>query len=170
MNESRYVDPAHFLRSFFVITFHYVMLYLGVLMGMLFIAWLRFPRVFELWTPKNEQEKDRFTEAWENSPELFFPLEMCLWLVALAVVLSLFIGLQVAFWAPFSKAGHGIFLAIVCIVTWLQISITNDQMPKWLMMALLILSPVCIVIASNVGDRWFTKPPDSHDEPDSPAD
>ncbi len=170
MRKSSYVDPAHFLRSFFVITFHYVILYLGMLMGMLLIARLRFPEIFELWTPGTEAEKDRFADTWENNPEVFFPVEMCLWLIGLAVILSLFIGFQVAFWAPFSKAGHGIFLAIICIVTWLQISITTYQIPKWLMMALLIVSPLCIVIASNLGDRWFSKPPDEVGESESGAD
>ena len=164
MNETRHVDPADFLKSFFVVAFHYVILFFGILMGMMIIARLRFPEIFRLWTLE-EDKRDEFHDAWENAPELLFPVEMCLWLILIATLMSLFIGLQVAFWAPFSKAGHGIFLAVVCVVTWLQISMTQDQIPKWMLMAMLLLSPASIVLASKIGEGWFTRavdepPPD----------
>lgn len=155
--KSQYVDPAHFLRSFFVIAVHYVVLFSGLLLGWLFISMVRFPEVFRLLT-LSEKDRDELTEVWEKTPEVLFPTELCLWLIGAGILLSLFIGLQTAFWAPFSKAGHGIFLAIVCLVSFLQISITQEGVPKWMMVALLFVCPACIVIASQMGERWFSKP------------
>lgn len=154
MNQSPSVDPSHFLRSFLVVAFHYVVLYAGLLMGMLLIARLRFPKVFQLWALE-EIDLDEFRDTWENNPAILFPDELCVWMLVLSIVLSAFIGLQVAFWAPFARAGHGIFLAIICICTYLQISITQPEIPKWMMVGMLILSPTMIVIASSYGDRWF---------------
>ena len=157
MNETpSHVDPAHFLRSFLVVAFYYVMLFFGLLMGMMFIARLRFPDVFRLWT-LSEEDRDEFRQAWESQPELLFPTELCVWLVVLAVILSSLIGFLVAWGAPFSKAGHGIFLAIISICTFLQISMTQPQIPKWMLMAMLVLSPSLIVIASNFGERWLSR-------------
>ena len=158
MNESQHVDPAHFLRSFFVIAGHYVILFFGLLMGILLITRIRFPSGFHLCTLP-EADQDEFYEAWEKTPELLFPAEFCVWMVVLAVLLSIFIGLQVAFWAPFAKSGHGIFLAIICICTYLQISMTQPQIPKSMMVGMLLLSPLMIVVFSRLGERWFSHPP-----------
>jgi hypothetical protein len=157
MNQPRSpVDPAHFLRSFLVIAFHYVMLFFGLLMGMMLIARVRFPDVFRLWTLR-EEDRDEFWQAWESQPELLFPTELCLWLILLAVLLSVMIGFLVARWAPFSGAGHGIFLAIISICTFLQISMTQPQIPKWMVMSMLILSPTMIVVTSQYTDRWLVR-------------
>lgn len=109
MNETpSHVDPAHFLRSFLVVAFYYVMLFFGLLMGMMLIARLRFPDVFRLWT-LSEEDRDEFRQAWESQPELLFPTELCVWLVVLAVILSSLIGFLVAWGAPFPKRGMAYF-------------------------------------------------------------
>ena len=151
-----FVDPAHFLRSFLVIASSYVTLFFGLLTGMILIAYYRFPAIFRLWSLE-EKDRDEFWEAWENQPELLFPNEMCFWLIGLSVVLSMLIGLMVAYCAPFSKLGHGIFLAVISICSFLQISMTQPQIPKWMMLAMLVLSPTTIVITANYVDKWFNR-------------
>lgn len=150
-----YVDPAHFLRSFIVVASLYVSLFFGLLSGMIFIAYLKFPDIFRLWSLK-EEDRDEFWEAWESQPELLFPTELCLWLLLLAVGLSAAIGFLVAYLAPFSRLGHGIFLAVISICTYLQISMTQPQIPKWMMLAMLVLSPTVIVVVANYVDRWLS--------------
>lgn len=34
---------------------------------------------------------------------------------------------------------------------------TQPQIPKWMLMAMLVLSPSLIVIASNFGERWLSR-------------
>lgn len=151
-----HVDPAHFLRSFLVVAFHYVALFFGLLMGMMLIAWLGFPEVFQLWALQGKELED-FQHAWDSKPELLFPTGLCIWMVVLSTVLSILIGATTAYWAPFSRGGHGIFLAIISICTYLQISMTQPQIPKWMMLAMLILSPTMIVLTSNFVDRWMAR-------------
>ncbi len=45
------------------------------------------------------------------------------------------------------------FLAIICIVSYLQIALTQENVPKALIMALLITTPVFVVYGSRVGER-----------------
>ncbi len=164
MNETRYVDPAHFLKSFFVVIFLYVFLFTTLLLSMWGISRIRFPRIFELWG-----DQDEFAKVWENQPELLFPTELCLWLIAACALISIFVGLQVAFWAPFSKAGHGVFLSILSIVTFLQMAITEPKFPKWMMMAMLVSSAILIVVASRFGERWFSAPLEPEEVIDEPS-
>ncbi len=166
---SPFVDPAHFLRSFFVIAVHYVVLFSGLLMSWLFIAMLRFPEVYQLLTPGNENDRDKLQDVLDATPELLFPSELCLWLIGAGVLLSLFVGIQTAFWAPFSKAGHGIFLAMLSLVSFLQLSITQEAMPKWCTVALMLACPACIVVASQLGDRWFSKPASGSESGEEPS-
>lgn len=154
MSEIQPVDPAHFLRSFLVVAGFYVLLFLGLLIGMFLIARWGFPDVIQLWL----LDEIAFEQAWEQTPELFFPTGLCTWMIVLAAGLSIFIGMQVAFWAPFSKSGHGIFLAIICICTYLQISMTQPEIPKWMMMGMLVISPTMIVVASRLCEKWFGGP------------
>ncbi len=147
MNETP-VNPNFFIRSFFVVAFHYVLLFLLLLLGMLGIAWLGFPDIFAVWT-----DKQLFQDTWDRDPMSLWPASFCWSLVGFNVVLSFLVGVQVAWWAPVPKAAHGIFLAIICIVSYLQIALTQENVPKALIMALLITTPVFVVYGSRVGER-----------------
>ena len=156
MNSSQHVDPAHFLKSFFVVALHYLILLFSAIMSIPLVAKLGYPDVFRLWSlPENQRHE--FWDIWENSPETLFPFGLCVGILIAVTLFSLFIGLQVAFWAPFSKGGHGIFLAILMIVTYLQVSITTPQVPKALAMGLLVFSSGAVVLASQLGERWFSR-------------
>lgn len=164
MDQPSRIDPGYFLRSFLVLIVHYVVLFIALLLGMLLIAWIGYPDIYELWNlPRDARQP--FHDVWENNPQQLFPAGMCWSLVGAGLLLGLLTGLSVAFWAPFSGAGHGVFLAIVCIVTFLQVSITQSQVPKALMMGLLVAAPCGIVLGSRWGERILTKP-----EPDEAAD
>ena len=156
MEQPSRIDPGYFLRSFIVLITHYVLIFLGLLLGMLLIAWLAYPDIYDLWNLPRE-DRQPFYDVWENDPGQLFPIGMCWSLAGLGLLLGLVAGLSVSFWSPFSRAGHGIFLAIVCIVTFLQISMTQPELPKGLMMALLVLAPSGIVLGSRWGERWFVR-------------
>ncbi len=165
MDQPSQIDPGYFLRSFFVQIIHYVMVFLGLLLAMLLIARIGYPEIFELWNLPRESRQP-FHDAWENNPEQLFPPGMCWSLTGAGLILGFLAGLSVAFWAPFSGAGHGIFLAIICIVTFLQISLTQQQIPRGLMMGLLIVTPTGIVAGSRRGERIFQR---GGPEPADPA-
>ncbi len=158
------VDPGIFLRSFLAVAGNYVALFFGLLMAMLLIAWAGFPEIYRLWTiPPAEQRQ--FLDVWENNPEFLFPPGMCWGLIGAAVLLSFAAGVLVAWLAPFSRAGHGVFLAVICIVTFLQIAITQPALPKWLATGLMIVSPIGIVLGSRWGERrWSNLEPTVEDE------
>jgi hypothetical protein len=165
MNQNSPVDPGYFLRSFLVVAGFYVALFVLLLLGMLLIARIGYPEVYRLWSLPADSRQP-FFDAWERNPEILFPAGLCWSLLGLGIVISFLIGMQVAWWAPFSGAGHGVFLAIICIVTFLQISMTEQQVPKWLMVALLITSPTGIVFGSRWGEQLFGR----SSAPDSPGD
>lgn len=168
MNQPSRIDPGYFLRSFLVLIGHYVAIFFGLLLGMLLIARIGYPEIFELWNlPRDARQP--FHDAWENNPEQLFPPGLCWSLVGVGLLLGLLSGLSVAFWAPFAGSGHGIFLAIVCIVTFLQISMTQPQVPKGLMMGLLLVAPSGVVLGSRYGERWFARFR-SEPEPESDSD
>ena len=154
MEQPSRIDPGFFLRSFLVLIIHYVLIFLGLLLGMLMIAWLAWPDIYDLWNLPRE-DRQPFHDIWENDPGQLFPIGMCWALAGLGLLLGLLSGLSVSFWSPFAGAGHGVFLAIVCIVTFLQISMTQPELPKGLMMALLLLCPSGIVLGSRLGERWM---------------
>lgn len=154
MNQRTFVDPRYFLFSFIAVVVHYVMLFAGLLFGMILIARIAYPNVFELWNLPPDKRQP-FHDAWANTPEILFPVGLCWGLIGLGFVVAIATGISTAWWAPFSKSGHGVFLAVICIVTFLQISITQPELPKWLMMGLLAACPAGIVIGSRFGENWF---------------
>jgi hypothetical protein len=159
------VDPGVFLRSFLVVAGVYCALFFSLLMAMLGLARLAFPEVYRLWNLPPES-REQFRDAWENRGEVFFPAGLCLGLIGAALVLSLVAGLLVARLAPFSRAGHGVFLAILCIVTWLQITLTQPQIPGWLGFGMLLVSPAAIVVAARWGERlWGVIDVSAEDDP-----
>lgn len=165
MDQSPRIEPGFFIRSFMIVAGLYVFLFVMLLLAMLGIARLGYPEIFELWTT-DQANRAKFEQAWEQTPEVFWPTGLCFWLIAAGASLGLFVGLQAAYWAPIAKAGHGVFLAIICIVSFLQISITQESIPKWFSVALLIVVPTCIVLSAKVGDGWFSQAADEEIFPD----
>ncbi len=167
MNNRTFIDPRYFLFSFIAVVVHYVLLFLGLLFVMILIARVAYPGVFELWNlPPDERQP--FHDAWANTPEILFPAGLCWGLIGLGFLLAIVLGISTAWWAPFSKSGHGVFLAVICIVSFLQVSITQPELPKWLMMGLLVACPTGIVIGSRYGENWFYIAEESdHDELES---
>jgi hypothetical protein len=165
MNQRAMVDPRFFLFSFIAIVVHYAALFAGLLFAMILIARVAYPRVFELWNLPREQRQP-FYDAWQNSPQILFPPGLCWGLIGAGFLMALMLGISTAWWAPFSKAGHGLFLAMVCIVSFLQIAMTEPQIPKWLMMGLLVFCSLGIVVGSRYGERWFFVAGDQDDGDD----
>lgn len=163
MNDRTMIDPRYFLFSFIAVVVHYVLLFVGLLLALYLISRVAYPSVFELWNlpPK---ERQPFHDAWANTPEILFPVGLCWGLIVSGILISVALGISTAWWAPFSKSGHGVFLAVICIVSFLQISITQPQIPKWLMMGLLAGCSAGIVIGSRYGENWFYIPDQENDD------
>ena len=152
MNHSR-PDPAFFIRSFVVVALHYVLIFVVLLFSLLAIVWLGFPDAHKLWTSQPET----FRKVWEQTPHLLWPAGMCIALICVNLATSFLIGFQLAWIAPYPKSAHGVFLAVVCVISFLQIGFTQSSVPKWLLPALLLTTPIFIVIGSRMGERVYEK-------------
>lgn len=152
MEPTERIDPGFFLRSFLVLAAHYVALFFGLLMAMALIAWLAFPQVHQLWNLPRESRQP-FYDAWEANPQILFPGGLVGGLVLSGCLLGLLAGFSTAWWAPFARSGHGVFLAVVCIVTLLQIALTQPQLPRGMMVGLLIGVPCFLVAGARLAER-----------------
>lgn len=158
------VDSRHFLFSFLDIAAHYVAFFLGLLLVLYLSLNAGWPEQLQLWTLP-EDRRDEFMDAWKNEPERLFPAALNATVVAGGLVLAGCLGFSVARFAPFSPAGHGTFLAVLCVLTFLQIAFSQPQLPKLLVIPLTIASAAGIVSGSRLADRRMVRA--SEDSTDS---
>jgi hypothetical protein len=163
MNQTSPVQPGLLVRSFLVVALHWMAIIFGLLMSMLLIAWLAFPEIYRLWTLSEDQSQP-FYNTWENNPELLFPAGMCWGLIGANAFLSFVAGLSTGWFAPFAPARHGVFMAILLIVTFLQMALSQPELPKWMMAGFLLVSPTSVVAGSRIASRWRDRREDFGEE------
>ncbi len=150
------VDSRHFLFSFLDIAAHYIAYFLGLLLVLLLAMKVGWPEQLELWTLP-EDRRDDFMDIWKNEPERLFPAALNATLVAGGLVLAGCLGFTVATFAPFSPAGHGTFLAVLCVLTLLQIAFSQPQLPRLLVVPLIVACGIGIVCGSRLADRRMAR-------------
>ncbi|NIO42573.1 MAG: hypothetical protein GTO41_21975, partial [Burkholderiales bacterium] len=140
-------DSARLINSFLIVVANYVLLVLGTLVIMLLISAICFPEVFAIWTA-DPNDPENLRHVWDREPARLWPPMLCVSTLVSAVVLSIAAGWSTTWMAPFSKFAHGIFLAMISLVTFLQIAIshnTRDAIPHWFLIGLLVLVPCGVI-------------------------
>ena len=123
--------------------------------GLWVVSYLGFPEIHELYTAKDPA---KLLEVLENSPEKLWPIGFCVALGAWGAVSSLLVGFQIAWFAPAAKMGHGIFLSLLCLISFLQVALKPAGVPVAFLLCLMVCYPLLIYAGANVGTRWAPSP------------
>ena len=144
MNQSQF-----FLSSFLVIAFHYVLLFVSLVTGIGVISYLGFPEIYQLYAG----DAAEFKQVWEKTPEKLWPAGFCIGIGIWGAVSSWLVGFQVGWFAPAAKLGHGVFLGLLCLISFLQLAITQRGIPVGLLLTMLIVYPLLIYAGASVSAR-----------------
>ncbi len=134
--------PGRMVYSFMVVgsAFCLFVTFLALLYVVLLL--LIQPAGFDEWA----KHPDEFNKTIQNSPELIWPDSMSVLLVPIVTLAALGLGYLVALFSQFSQTGHAGILALVCFVTLLQYSISNNVAPRWVFFSLMVTVPIAILI------------------------
>lgn len=144
-DESQRLPPGVLLRSFLIVGGGYCLSLLFFLASMIAIAAALFPGSYELLM--NEEQRASLGE--EAVLQILTPgYFWVLW--AANVLFNLGLGYAAARIAPFARFPHGLFIALVVLISFLQQSMVQPTDAKW--MYVLMMGGFSIAIL--IGARW----------------
>ena len=144
MDEQNSSAPiAPFFRSFRVVAGGYALSLVGLFgTGLLLLATV-YPESFAICT---SPDIEVFKSALENDPRKILPLQFMFIMLAVNALVCFVVGYLVARLAPFKKFVHGVFVAVILFVGFLQwtIGMREDTLQQILML-FMITAPVCVL-------------------------
>ncbi len=147
--DSHRIPPNLLFVSFLIVSGAYVLSMTLLLVNYYSVAAAFFPE-----TAKHIQTKQS-AEMLLADPELVFPSAM-FWIVLAVQAISCFvIGWLVTRLAPLAKFNHAIFVAVILLVTFMQMAIGAPSEMQWKFMLLMAACPICTLL----GAQWHGQSP-----------
>jgi hypothetical protein len=143
------IPPGAMLRSFLTVASGYVTTWVVFFIIMFGLGFLFFPPFVEF--SKLDAEAQKAMLALNPSDAI--PHTMFAAMVVLNAVACLGIGWLVARTAPFAPFSHGIFLAVLVFIMYLQIVIADPAPKKWMDVIYMGVLPVSIL----QGAKWAAR-------------
>ena len=148
------IPPGLMFRSFLTVASGYVlsqMLFwsIAVVLGMTF-----FPE-FSDWLQLDQTAQKRMME---ENPHEAIPTAMFLSLVVLNAIACWGVGWLVAKTAPFARFQHGIFLAVLLFIMFLQIVIADSPAKKRMDAVYMGVLPIAVVLGAKSGCAKLGEP------------
>lgn len=136
------------MRSFLTVASGYMATWVAFFVILLGVGFLFFPPFVEFWKLDSDAQKAMMAVK----PTDAIPPAMFAVLVVLNAVACLGIGWLVARSAPFAPFSHGVFLAVLVFVMYLQIVIGDPAPKKWMDVIYMGVLPVAILQGAKWGD------------------
>jgi len=142
------IPPSTMLRSFLTVASAYVAIWVAFFVILLGVGFSFFPPFVEFWQLDSEAQKAMMA----INPADAIPHSMFAVLVVLNAAACVGIGFLVARSAPSAPFRHGIFLAVLVFVMYLQIVIADPAPKKWMDVIYMGVLPVAILQGAKWGD------------------
>ncbi len=122
------IPPGLLFRSFLTVASGYVLIQILFFATIYLLGLLFFPEFIEFFNLDPAAQK----ELMAANPQAAIPLAMFWATVAISFIACAGVGWLVVKTAPFANFAHGIFLAVLLFVMFLQIVISDPQAKKWM--------------------------------------
>jgi len=146
MQETGQFTQRLLFKSFLVLVFGFILTFVlaAVLIGL--IGLVMFPETINL----IGEDPEVFDAAVRANPGGVMPPAFCWTSLAVFAVVGFGSGYVVAWLAPFARFGHGVFLAVMLFVTFLQVLVSGGEFsPMWLKIALNGFTPIAALFGAK---------------------
>ncbi len=138
-------------RSFLTVASSYVLTQILFFGSAYFLGSLFFPQFMDFF---HLDEAAQLKMMAEN-PQAAIPIPMFWWMVVLNSIACVAVGWLAAKTAPFGKFQHGIFLAVLLFVMFLQVVVADPLAKKWMDLVYLAVLPVSVLVGAKRGSGGF---------------
>jgi hypothetical protein len=141
----RPIPPGLLLRSFLTVASGYVLVWILFISIAYVLGLLFFPEFIQFFNLDVEEQG----ELMATRPQDAIPIAMFWSMVALNFMACLGVGWLVAKTAPFSPFAHGIFLAVLLFVMFLQIVVGDPPAKKWMDIIYMGALPIGVLLGAK---------------------
>jgi ABC-type transport system involved in cytochrome c biogenesis permease subunit len=142
---SQPIEPGLLLRSFLTVGSAYVLIGICFFVILTSLGLLFYPQYVAF----IELEPEAQQALMARNPQEAIPPSMFCIMVVLNFLCCIGVGWIVGKTAPFSHFAHGIFLAVLVFVMFLQIVIADPQAKKWMDIVYMGVLPIGVLIGAK---------------------
>jgi hypothetical protein len=142
-------SPGLMFRSFLTVGSGYVLTQIFFFTFAYLLGRLFFSEYIEFLQLGSEAQQKMMAE----NPQAAIPVPMFWAMVGLNAVACWGIGWLTAKTAPFARFQHGVFLAVLLFVMFLQIVVADSEAKKWMDLIYMGVLPITILIGANSASR-----------------